>query len=278
MASKPGTTSFRSFLRYGPRGPQRLTGYTGSGGIFGVLPPGLVPHSGQPVGAVEWWSKGTGLVHQFLKNSDYDATNDWTRTQVAGTGDASIGADSVCGAHLTILNSGADNDETQIQRKNVAYVATTDKLLYFEARVQVTDATLSTLFVGLGVADTTFLAGATDFIGFQKAKSSTTLNFVAAYNGGAGGALVDKSKTVLSNTMTSSTWVKLAFALYMTSAAGGSASTGEAMVFVDDTHVQTVNLAANIPDGTLVPTFAVKNGEAAAKALAISSTVTWQEF
>lgn len=274
MAVRPGFFSPRAFVRYGPTSNRRMPNAPASGGL-GMQPPGLVPYSGMPIGQVELASNGVMYRNQFRLVTDYDTTNTWTLTQVAGTGAATSGATG-----LVILNSGAAPDETDIQgavggKDNLLFNPAQGKLLFFESRIALTHASDVSWFVGLGIVDTTFIAGATDFIGFFHPAGATAIDFVSAADGGAGGGLIDKYRKQGVGTSSTSAQ-KLAFSCWATSATGAS-GTAEVHVFVDDVHVQTLAVT-NVPNGDLVPTFAIKNASANARGMTISNLFIWNEF
>jgi hypothetical protein len=81
------------------------------------------------------------LVHQYFNDfvmltRDYDATNDWTMTEVHGGETQAIRADVVGGTLLLTNNATTDNSGCQIHFKQEQFKFAANKTLWFEARIK----------------------------------------------------------------------------------------------------------------------------------------------
>lgn len=92
----------------------------------------------------------------------------------------------VPGGAFTITTAGADNDGVNIHPVSEPFRCAAAWPLYFGARFQVSEATQSELWVGLGTADDDWNGGApNDYIVFTKADGSASCSFAVAKNGTA---------------------------------------------------------------------------------------------
>lgn len=262
--------------------------------------------AGMPVGA-QLFSDWQIWYNPFLNQLSYDATNNWTLTQVAGLGAAAL-SDDVSPGHLAITNAAADNDETQIQFTAANGAGefidpTTNRAFFFETLIQLDDANDDTntvdqvdWFVGLGVTDTTFMAGAADFIGFHHRDitdvTTGAIAFVSGTGGGGAGNLRDKfvQNTGWVSTGTTGTvatdrsrrifgptqWAKFSFLVEPRTVA----TTGFGYAWVNDEPIAAVpmNLAANIPTTQICPTLCIRNGEGVIKILRCAYLLVGQNY
>src|SRR3990167_10623763 len=110
----------------------------------------------------------------FINTAEYAAA-DWTITTVeTGAATEALGADALNGT-LVLTNGTADNDSDSLQLNEETFALAAGKQLWFETKVQLSDATDSDLFIGLGITDTSPLA-TTDRVGFQKDDDDTNID------------------------------------------------------------------------------------------------------
>lgn len=173
-------------------------------------------------------------VDDFIYVPVDDTTGDptgWTSTMVeAGASNTTVTSANVQGGALLITTDSNENDGANIQLNGESFKLTAGVPLYFGARVKVSDATESDLFIGLAITDTDILGGVTDRIGFEKLDGSTDLKFMVEK---------DSTETLSAaiKTVAADTWMKLEF-FY----------TGSALqIFVDNVEQTTVALT-NLPN------------------------------
>lgn len=190
------------------------------------------------------------LFHTYMEDFDYYTAGDWTVTETdAGATQALADGD---GGLLLITNTAADNDLVALQKKGNSFTFESGKRLFFEARFKVSDATQSDLVMGLQVTDATPLAVANGVF-FIKNDGAATVDFV-----------LTKSSTSTTNssvaTMANDTYIRLGF-FY-----DGSTMT----YFVNGVNTGT-SVVTNLPLSTtnLTVSFAIQNGEAAAKTMTV---------
>lgn len=190
------------------------------------------------------------LFHTYMEDFDYYTAGDWTVTETdAGATQALADGD---GGLLLITNTAADNDLVALQKKGNSFTFESGKRLFFEARFKVSDATQSDLVMGLQVTDTTPLAVANGVF-FIKNDGAATVDFV-----------LTKSSTSTTNssvaTMANDTYIRLGF-FY----------DGSTMVYFVNGVVKGTSVVTNVPLSTtnLTVSFAIQNGEAAAKTMTV---------
>jgi len=190
------------------------------------------------------------LFHTFMEDFDYYVAADWTVTETdAAATEALTNGD---GGLLLITNTAADNDLVALQKKGESFTFASGKKLFFESRFKVSDATQSDLVMGLQVTDTTPLAVANGVF-FIKNDGAATVNFV-----------LTKASTSTTNsavaTMADDTFIRLGFYYDGTNMA----------YFVNGTLAGT-SVVTNLPASTttLTVSFALQNGEAAAKTMTV---------
>lgn len=190
------------------------------------------------------------LFHTYMEDFDYYTAGDWTVTETdAGATQALADGD---GGLLLITNTAADNDLVALQKKGNSFTFSSGKRLFFEARFKVSDATQSDLVMGLQVTDATPLAVANGVF-FIKNDGAATVNLVLTK---AGTSTTNSSVATMAN----DTFIRLGF-FY-----DGSAMT----YFVDGVNTGT-SVVTNLPLSTtnLTVSFAIQNGEAAAKTMTV---------
>ena len=277
---------------------------------------GVSRFAGMPVG-IQLYSDWIVYRNQFLSSADLPMnTVNWTITDTGAAGRALT--DDASPPHLVLTNSALDNDSQELQ-----YTApdgpgawlglATDKDIWFEVMLRFRDAYADLAntveqndwFVGLGVTDPTFLAGATDFVGFSKLDlnddATQAINFVSGVGAGAAGQLVDElvEPTEWTTDITTSgiteansaagrvtrraaqtvganQWVKLGMLLQPT----GDGTACAAYCWVDDEYQYTmgnrgrINIpVANLPLAALCLTICIQNGEAVIKIMDVANII-----
>ena len=190
------------------------------------------------------------VYHNYFNDFDTYVAGDWTVTETdSGATQALTNGD---GGLLLITNTAADNDLVALQKKGESFTFASGKKLAFEARFKVSDATQSDVVVGLQVTDTTPLAVANG-VYFIKNDGVATANFV-----------VTKDSTSTTNsavaTLVDDTFITLGFYY----------DGGNLYYFVNGTLAGS-SVTTNIPASTttLTVSFAIQNGEAAAKTMTV---------
>ena len=101
---------------------------------------------------------------------------DWTVT-AAGGGTAALATTAPCvGGVLLMTTANADDDLVSLQKVGHGFVPTAGSKIYFETRIQTSEATQQDWVFGLGITDTTPLAIG-DCIVFQKDDGDTQIDF-----------------------------------------------------------------------------------------------------
>lgn len=192
--------------------------------------------------------------HTYFNDFDIYTAGDWTVTETqAGATQAITNED---GGILLLTNSAADDDLVALQGKETfKFVA--GKELFFKARFAVSDAIQSDLVIGLQITDTTPLA-VTDGVYFRKDDGDANLDFVVIKN---------------STATTASAIATLANATYIT--VGFHYDGIDKIKYFAGTDAVSPtylgkSVVANLPDDEeLAISFAIQNGEAAAKTMSI---------
>lgn len=188
--------------------------------------------------------------HTYMEDFDYYVAGDWTVTETdSGATQALTDGD---GGLLLVTNTAADNDLVGIQKKGESFRFASGKKLFFEARFKVSDATQSDLAIGLQITDTTPL-DITDGVFFIKADGSTSVSFSVEKNNTA-------TTTASVATMANDTFITLGF----------NYDGGSVMEYCVNGVVAGTSVTTNLPDDEdLAISFALQNGEAAAKTMTV---------
>lgn len=191
--------------------------------------------------------------HTFFDDFDTYTAGDWTVTETqAGATQALAAGD---GGLLLITNTAADDDLVALQKNPAAFTFTAGKKLFFRARFKVSDATQSDLVIGLQVVDTTPL-DVTDGIYFLKADGSAAVSVVCRKN-----ATTGSTSAAGITTLANDTFVTLGFAYD---------GEGRVAYAVDGNVVGSLDASsAYLPDADCTVSFALQNGEAAAKTMTL---------
>lgn len=196
-----------------------------------------------------------------------DTTGDplgWTSTVVeVGTG-TTIFSNAVTGAgDIALITTAANEyDGGNYQLNGEPFDVTSGKKLYFGAKLKVSDATQSDLFIGLAETDTTLMATSSahaialggDGLFFSKLDAVTAIN-AKSY--------VDGAET---NTAAVSTALDTSYHWYEIVYDGTNVK-----FYFDGALVST--FTADFPDGQLTPSINFRAGAAAAKTMTISNLI-----
>jgi hypothetical protein len=144
--------------------------------------------------------------HTYMEDFDAFLLTDGTAAQwtvtAASTGTAALTA--VNGGALLLTAANTDEDLIQAQRTTATWLPEAGKKTFFKARLKVSTAALTDIFIGLSVIDTSLIAasalGTTECMGFFKAATDTTLSFYNRLNGTTGSTSATSIGTVADNT------------------------------------------------------------------------------
>ncbi len=196
-------------------------------------------------------------AHQYMNDFDQYIAGNWTVTETqAGATQALTNAD---GGVLLLTNTATDDDLVALQKVGESFLFETGKQLWFKARFKVSDAAQSDLVMGLQITDTTPLA-VSDGVYFRKDDADNTLQLVV---------VKDSTETVTDVVeMVDDTYVEVGFYYNgddKISIFSGNEGAGKSVI-------------TNLPDDEeLTVSFAVQNGEAAAKTMSIDYILAAKE-
>ena len=196
--------------------------------------------------------------HVYFNDFLTYVAGDWTVTEV-GTGSRAL--TDINGGALLITNAAADNDRNELQKVGESFLLAAGKRAFFKARFKVSDATQSDFLIGLAVTDTTLQgavdgAGVTDGIFFNKDDGDALLDFNVQKNATTGQTRAAGVATVVSDTFLTVAW---AFD-----------GVSEVKYYVNDAQKGTLDGSSTyLPDTELTVSFALMNGEAAAKTMTL---------
>lgn len=193
------------------------------------------------------------LFHEYFNDFDTYTAGDWVVTETqAGATQALTAGD---GGLLLLTNSAADDDLVALQKTPAAWTFTSGKKLFFRCRFKVSDATQSDLVFGLQVVDVTPL-DVTDGVYFLKADGARTVDVICRKN-----ATTGSTSAAAVTTLTDDTFVELGFYY-----------DGQSRVYYEVNNSVLGSLdgsSAFLPDTTCTVSFALQNGEAAAKTMTV---------
>lgn len=89
----------------------------------------------------------------------------------------SIAQTDVIGGGLLLTTGGSEGNAEELQKRGEAYQLVTDKPLWFEAMLQVSEATQIDFMIGLCITDTSALAAVSDGIYFMKDDEDTNIDY-----------------------------------------------------------------------------------------------------
>ena len=193
------------------------------------------------------------LFHSYFNDFDTYAAGDWVVTETqAGATQALTAGD---GGWLLLTNSAADADLNAMQKTPAAFSFTAGKKTFFRCRFKVSDATQSAVVFGLQVVDTTPL-DVTDGVYFLKADNAATLDVICRKNATTGSTSASAIAT-----MANDTFIELGF--YYD-------GNGKIAYEVNGSVLGSLNASSSfLPDTITTVSFAIQNGEAAAKTMTV---------
>lgn len=121
----------------------------------------------------------------WVNPSEYDSTNDWVQIKDTGASVA-VGTDADGGTLVLTSTATTDNDGASIQSAQECFSLSSGKQLWFEARLQVSDADDMDVFVGLSDAFATnpeAVLTSADRCGFQIDDGNASILCKAEKNG-----------------------------------------------------------------------------------------------
>ena len=193
------------------------------------------------------------IYHTYYNDFDTYTAGDWVVTETdAGATQALTAGD---GGLLLITNTAADNDLVALQKTPAAFTFETGKKAFFRCRFKVSDATQSDLVIGLQVVDTTPL-DVTDGVYFLKADGAATVDVICRKDASTGSTSASAIATLTDDTFVTLGWYW----------------DGVDTVQYEVNGVVTGSLtsaATYLPDTTCTVSFAIQNGEAAAKTMTV---------
>jgi hypothetical protein len=144
--------------------------------------------------------------HTYMEDFDQFLLTDGTTAQwtvtAASTGTAALTA--VNGGALLLTAANTDEDLIQAQRTTATWLPAAGKKTFFKARLKLSAAALTDLFVGLSVVDTSLISasaiGTTECMGFFKAATDTSLTFYNRLDGTTGSTSASSIGTVADDT------------------------------------------------------------------------------
>lgn len=191
--------------------------------------------------------------HTYFNDFDTYAAGDWTVTETSSTATQAL-ADGD-GGWLLVTNSDQDDSLCALQKVGESFLMESGKKAFFKTRFKVSDATQSDLVVGLQVTDTSPL-DVSDGIYFLKSDGAATVDLVCRKNATTG----SNTKTAVA-TLSDDTFVTLGWYY------DGS---GSITYSVNGTVQGSLGASSSyLPDTDLTVSFAIQNGEAAAKTMTV---------
>ena len=192
--------------------------------------------------------------HSYFNDFDIYTAGDWTVTETDSAATQAITNED--GGVLLITNTASDDDLVGLQGKET-FKFESGKELFFKTRFKVSDATDSDLVIGLQITDATPLA-VTDGVYFRKDDGDANLDFVVVKDSTA-------TTSTAITTLSDDTYITIGF--YYD-------GIDKIEYFAGSDSVSPVYLGksvvTNLPDNEdLAVSFAIQNGEAAAKTMSI---------
>lgn len=191
--------------------------------------------------------------HRSYNDFDTYAAGDWTVTETQASATQALTAGD--GGLLLLTNSAADDDLVAMQKSPAAFTFDAGKKFFFRCRFKVSDATQSDVVIGMQVVDTTPL-DVTDGIYFLKADGAKTVDVICRKNASTGSTSASAITSLADDT-----FISLGFYY-----------DGVSKVFyeVNGNVVGSLDGSSSyLPDTTCTISFAIQNGEAAAKTMTV---------
>lgn len=185
------------------------------------------------------------VLSSLIEDFHYYVPASWTAT-VVGSGTHAVSATEPNGAIL-ITNSAADDDSVSLQKIGPSFQPAVGRVLWFEARVQISEATQSDLVIGLCSTNTTPLVQVNGII-FRKPDGATNLQFETTNT-----SVASIDAAVLA-AVSAATYITVGFRV-----------TGTSLVEYFLNGQKKGQFTGNIPTVALRPTIHVQNGDANAR-------------
>jgi len=191
--------------------------------------------------------------HTYFNDFDTYAAGDWTVTETSATATQAL-ADGD-GGWLLVTNSDQDNSLCALQKVGESFLMESGKKAFFKTRFKVSDATQSDLVMGLQVTDASPL-DVSDGIYFEKADGSTSVNLICRKNATTGSNAESAVATLADDTFITLGWYY--------------DGQGTVTYAVNGTVTGSMDASSSyLPDTDLTVSFAIQNGEAAAKTMTV---------
>jgi len=199
-------------------------------------------------------------VYNYFNDFFTYNSSDWniTETQAGATQSLADGN----GGFLLLTNSAADNDLVALQLANQNFTLISGKKLWFTCKFQVSDVTQSDFILGIYATDTSPIASApSDGVYFRKDDGDTNIDFEVRKSS------LQVAGVASIGTAVDATNIQLDF--YFD-------GIKTIHYFVDEVEVGTVE-TTGFPTAALSVSFALQNGEAVSKTMAIDWIGTFRE-
>ncbi len=194
-------------------------------------------------------------AHVYFNDFNNYIAGDWV---VTATNSGAVALANGDGGVITLTDDAGIADSVTITKLGVGFTPDAAKEMWFEAQISVSDATKSTVLVGLTnvVTDPFTLANLTDGFFFNKPAAATAVDFYTRQD-----ATTGSQKVTAATNMANSTSIILG--VYY----DGNNSVS---YYVNDVKLGTLTTSATtFPNTGLTPIIAIKNGEAVAKVLTV---------
>ena len=204
-------------------------------------------------------------VQDFSKLAVDDTTGDpteWTWSPVEiGAGTTTGVINTVAAGEFLITNAGNNDDGINMQIKGESFKCEDGKPLYFGVKMKISHATLSELFIGVGITDTDWAGGISDGMYFEKLAAGTGVSAVTE----------DTAETQTDNVAVMDTDYHI-YELYYDGVLTTAATAGTVTFWIDGVQVAQHTTAANITiDTEITPTIEFTNGDAVVR----TANVDW---
>lgn len=192
--------------------------------------------------------------HTYFNDFDSYAAGDWTVTETSATATQAVTDGD--GGWLLVTNSDQDDSICALQKVGESFLMEAGKKAFFKARFKVSDATDSDVVIGLQVTDITPL-DVTDGIYFLKSDGAATMDLICRKNATTGSNV---SSAVV--TLSDDEFVTVGWYYDGAGTLSYSVSPGSVTGSMDAS-------SSYLPDTDLTVSFAIQNGEAAAKTMTV---------
>lgn len=191
--------------------------------------------------------------HTYFDDFDTYTAAQWTVTETSATATQAL-ADGD-GGWLLLTNSTEDNSLNALQKVGESFLMESGKQAFFKARFKVSDATQSDVVIGLQITDATPL-DVSDGIYFLKSDGAATVDLVCRKNATTGSNTATAVATLSDDTFVTLGWYY--------------DGQGNLTYSVNNSVTGSMSASSSyLPDTELTVSFAIQNGEAAAKTMTV---------